>query len=101
MLLQGVGLADQQDIMVDELSMPIQKTVTMMVTAFHASEKGDAATLAAADILCQDLTRELSAPKKDASYRRKARRLADMVIDGKFSQLDKTPAAEILKSYKQ
>jgi alkylation response protein AidB-like acyl-CoA dehydrogenase len=99
MLLQGVGLADQQDLMVDELSMPIQKTVTMMVTCFHASEKGDEATLAAADVLCEDLTRELQSPKKDAKSRRKARRLADMVVDGKFRQLDNVPAPGILRSY--
>jgi alkylation response protein AidB-like acyl-CoA dehydrogenase len=100
MLLQGVGLADAQDLMVDELSMPIQKTVTMLVTAFHASEKGDEATIAAANILCHDLQRELRAPKKDAKYRRAARRLADMVVDGKFKQIESTPAPTILRQYK-
>lgn len=100
MLLQGVGLADQQDLMVDELSLPIQKTVTMLVTAFHASEKGDEATIAAANILCHDLTRELNVPRKDAKYRRAARRLADMVLDGKFEQIKDTPAPTILRQYK-
>lgn len=99
MLLQGVGLADQQDIMVDELSMPIQKTVTMLVTCYHASEKGDEATVAAANILCHDLTRELAAPKKDAKYRRAARKLADMVVEGKFQQLKDTPETAIMRRY--
>ncbi|HEY9775734.1 MAG TPA: acyl-CoA dehydrogenase family protein [Planktothrix sp.] len=103
MLAQGVGLADQQDLMVDELSMPIQKTVTMLVTCYHATEKGDNATIAAADLLCLDLTRELTGGKvsKDAGYRRKARRLADMVGKGEFTQLNSTPATEILRQYKQ
>lgn len=99
MLLQGVGLADQQDIMVDELSLPIQKTVTMLVTCFHASEKGDEATIAAANILCHDLTRELKTPGKDAKYRRAARRLADMVLNGKFQQIKDTPETAILRKY--
>ena len=100
MLLNGVALADMQDLMVDELSMTIQKTVVIAVTCLHATEKGDEATLAAADVLCTDLTRELTRGKKTAKDRRAARKLAQMVLDGKFTQLLTTAKTEILRPYK-
>lgn len=101
MLLNGVGLADAQDVMVDAMSMPAQKAVTMLVTCLHASKKGDAATLAAADILCQDLQRELTGGRKNGKYRRVVRKLADMVVAGEFHQLDGVADTEILRKYEK
>ncbi len=99
MLLNGVALADAQDLMVDELSLTVQKTVTMLVTCQHATRKGDKATIAAANILCCDIRRELTGGKKDAKYRSAVRKLADMVVAGEFHQLDGTADTEILRKY--
>jgi alkylation response protein AidB-like acyl-CoA dehydrogenase len=99
MLGYQVKLADEQDLMVDELSMVAQKAVTILVTCLHASEKGDDATIAAADVVCRDITRELTGGKKDLGYRRASRKLAKLVVEGKFTQLGTTMDTAILRPY--
>lgn len=58
MLTHQMKLADRQ-LRMREISMDVQRTVTMLATCFHAREKGDEATIMAADNLCQDLAREI------------------------------------------
>jgi hypothetical protein len=99
MLAKQVRLADEQDLMVDELSMRTQKAVVMLVTCYHATAKGDDTTIAAANVLCMDLKRELVGGDKSAAYRRSVRKLADAVMDGKFEQLKDTPETPILRRY--
>lgn len=105
MLIQGLKLQDEQELMVDILSMPIQQTVTMLVTALHAHNKGDEATKLAADLLCTDLRAQITgkAVKADAKayrrYTRNSRKLADLVTSGQFHQLDLTVGPEILRPY--
>jgi alkylation response protein AidB-like acyl-CoA dehydrogenase len=100
MLIKQLKLADEQDLMVDELSARTQKAVIMMVTCYHASKRGDKATLLAADVLCSDLTRELTGKRKTAKERSAARKLANLVVEGEFTQIASTPEATILKQYK-
>lgn len=99
MLAKQLKLADEQDLMVDELSMRTQKAVVMLVTCYHATAKGDDTTVAAANILCHDLRRELTGGTKNAAYRRSVRKLADAVLEGKFEQLKDVPETPILRRY--
>lgn len=59
MMTHQMKLADRQ-LRMRELSMDVQRTVTILATCFHASKKGDEVTVMAADMLCQDLAREIS-----------------------------------------
>jgi alkylation response protein AidB-like acyl-CoA dehydrogenase len=105
MLTHGLKLQDEQELMVDVLSMPIQQAVTMLVTALHAHAKGDEATKLAADVLCMDLRAQISgkAIKTDAKqyrrYIRNSSKLADLVVEGKFHQLDGAVETAILRQY--
>lgn len=105
MLTHGLKLQDEQELMVDVLSMPIQQAVTMLVTALHAHAKGDEATKLAADVLCMDLRAQISgkAIKNDAKqyrrYIRNSSKLADLVVEGKFHQLDGAVETAILRQY--
>ena len=107
MLSRGVKLADDQEFMVHELSFPIQKLVRIIATCNAASQKGDEATLLAADVFCAQTRFELNSKalteKQVRAARenliRKQRKLADMVIEGKFAQISGVPAASIMKPY--
>jgi alkylation response protein AidB-like acyl-CoA dehydrogenase len=93
-------LADRQCRMA-ELSSRVQDTVTMLVTALHAHQKGDEATVAAADIACQDLRRKLTGERPSDAYFRDVSKLADTIIGGGFEALAGAPVAEILMQYPQ
>ena len=70
-----------------ELSQRVQDTIIMLVTALWASRQKDEATVAAADILCQDLRRKLTGKRPTDRYFRDAGRLADMIISGGFERI--------------
>lgn len=59
MMTHQMKLADRQ-LRMRELSMDVQKTVTILATCYHAQKAGDETTIMAADLLCQDLSREIS-----------------------------------------
>jgi len=105
MLTHGLKLQDEQELMVDVLSMPIQQAVTMLVTALHAHAKGDEGTKLAADLLCMDLRAQITgkAVKTDAKtyrkYLRTANKLSDLVVKGEFKQLDGSLETAILRQY--
>ena len=98
MLKYQVALADRQLMMV-QLSMAVQRTVTMLAVCQYATEKGDEATILAADVLCRDLTMQLEGGLPDDGYFRACTKLARLVSDGKFTQLEGVPQAEILRKY--
>lgn len=98
MLKYQVALADRQLAMV-QLSMAVQRTVTMLATVQYATLKGDEATLAAADVLCRYLTMQLAGGLPDADYHRACTKLGALVSQGKFTQLDGVPQATILRQY--
>ena len=52
-------LADRQCRM-SELSARVQKLVVMLGTSLYAAKQNDEVVRAAADVICQDLTRELT-----------------------------------------
>jgi alkylation response protein AidB-like acyl-CoA dehydrogenase len=91
-------LADRQCRMA-ELSQRVQDVVTILVTALWGHQHKDEATIAAADMLCQDLRRKLTGERPADAYFRDASKLADAVIGGGFETLAGVPRDEILMKY--
>jgi alkylation response protein AidB-like acyl-CoA dehydrogenase len=92
-------LADRQCRMA-ELSQRVQDSVIILVTALWASKQKEEATVAAADLLCQDLRRKMTGKRPTDRYFRDASRLADIIISGGFARIAGAPQAEILRPYK-
>lgn len=100
-------IADRQCRMA-ELSQRIQDTVVLLVTIMWAHQKqthhrdgkkSSEVTIAAADILAQDLRRKLTGERPSDRYFRDLGRLADMIIEGGFDELAQVSAEEILMRY--
>jgi alkylation response protein AidB-like acyl-CoA dehydrogenase len=91
-------LADRQCRMA-ELSQRIQSTVVILVTSLWGHQQNGEASLAAADILCQDLRRKLTGQRPSDAYFRAASRLADIILGGGFSALGGVPRGDILMPY--
>jgi alkylation response protein AidB-like acyl-CoA dehydrogenase len=91
-------LADRQCRMA-ELSQRIQDTVTMLVTLLSAQQSGNEVTIAAADVLCQDLRRRLTGARPSDRYFRDVNNLADMVLAGGFEAIAGVGRGEILMRY--
>lgn len=91
-------LADRQCIMVD-LSMEVQRTVTILAAAQYAHSRGDEATILAADVLCQDLTRKIKPSRESANYFRSCVKLGQLVAEGKFKQIENTADSALLRTY--
>jgi len=98
MVKHQVKLGDRQGRVI-ELSKDVLYTTLMLVTAMHAKTKGDKATLAAADVLCQELRRELKGGRKTDAFFADCNFVANLVIDGQFSQLEGTHESPILWAY--
>jgi alkylation response protein AidB-like acyl-CoA dehydrogenase len=92
-------LADRQCRMA-ELSQRVQESVIILVTALWGSKQKEEATVAAADMLCQDLRRKLTGERPTDRYFRDAGKLADIIIGGGFEKIAGAPVAEIMRPYK-
>jgi acyl-CoA dehydrogenase len=91
-------LADRQCRM-SELSLRVQDTVVLLVTALWGNQQKSEAAVAAADILCQDIERKLTGARPSDSYFRDVGRLADIILSGGFEALAGIPQEEILMRY--
>jgi alkylation response protein AidB-like acyl-CoA dehydrogenase len=91
-------LADRQCRMA-ELSQRVQDTVVMLVTALWGHRQKDEVSVAAADILCQDLRRKHTGQRPSDRYFRDAGKLADSIISGGYRALAEAPRQDILKKY--
>jgi alkylation response protein AidB-like acyl-CoA dehydrogenase len=91
-------LADRQ-CRIAELSQRVQDTVVMLATALWGHRLKNEVSVAAADILCQDLRRKLTGERPSDRYLRDLSRLADQVIEGGYEALAGVQAAEILMPY--
>src|SRR5207249_3960562 len=98
MVKHQVKLADRQCRMT-ELSQRVQDTVTMLVTALWAQQQPNETSVAAADLLCQDLRRKLTGERPSDRYFRDVGRLADLILAGGFEALTGVPRAEVLRPY--
>lgn len=99
MVKHQVKLGDRQARIV-HMSQRVQDTIVMLVTAMHAHASKDEATMAAADILCRDLRMKLTGEQPTDDYFRACAKMADMVIEGKFKQIEGVENTPVLRSYK-
>lgn len=98
MVKHQLKLPDRQCRMA-ELSQRIQDTVTILVTTLWGHGQKHEASVAAADILCQDLRRKLTGERPSDRYFRDASKLADVILSGGFEQIAGVPQAEIMMRY--
>jgi alkylation response protein AidB-like acyl-CoA dehydrogenase len=93
-------LADRQ-CRIAHMSQRVQDMITILVTALYAHRQNDEVAIAAADILCEDLTRKLTGKEPSDNYFRKCSKLADMVIQGGFKPIKDIRREDILFSYEK
>ncbi len=91
-------LADRQCRMA-ELSGRVQALVVMLCTSLYAARQEDEVVRAAADLVCQDLRRELSGSRPSDRYFRAATSLGQTIVDGGFASIENVPVDEILMPY--
>lgn len=91
-------LADRQCRM-SELSARVQKLVVMLATSLYAAKINDVVVRAAADIMCQDLARELTCSRPTDRYFRAATSLGQHIAEGKFASIAGLSPDEILMKY--
>ncbi|MCA9118959.1 MAG: acyl-CoA/acyl-ACP dehydrogenase [Planctomycetaceae bacterium] len=91
-------LADRQCRM-SELSLRIQKLVVMLCTSLYGARHDDEVIRDAADLMCQDLARELTGRRPSDRYFRHATQLGAAIADGKFKSINGLHPDEILMPY--
>jgi len=91
-------LADRQCRM-SELSTRVQKLIVMLCTSLYAARQDDELVRTAADVLCQDLTRELTGKRPSDRYYRTVTQLGEAIAEGGFNSLASITPDEILMSY--
>lgn len=100
MVKHQLKLADRQCRIAD-MSQRVQDTVTMIVTSLYASRQGNEVTIAAADILCDDLKRKITGGLQSDTYFRKCNKLADMIIEGGMASINGIHQFDILFPYEK
>ena len=95
-----LALADRQCRMA-YLSQQIQDAVTILCTSLYAARSDDEVTRASADVLCQDLTRQLTGKPPSDRYFRTITRLGETIADGGFKSIAGLRPDEILMPYEQ
>jgi len=98
MIKHQLKLPDRQ-CRIAELSQRVQDTVVMLVTALWANQQNDELTIAAADLLCDDLRRKLTGQRPADSYFRNVGRVAEMILDGGYRAIVGVPHLEIMMKY--
>ena len=91
-------LADRQCRM-SLLSGRVQKLVVMLATSLYAAKQNDEVVRAAADVVCQDLRRELTGSAPTDRYFRAINSLGASVAEGKFASIAGLAPDEILMKY--
>ena len=93
-------LADRQCRM-SELSSRVQKQVVMLCTSLYAARQEDEVVRDAAELLCRDLTRELTGERPTDRDFRSATRLGQTIAEGGFKSLADFEPDQILMPYDQ
>ena len=82
-----------------EISARIQSLVVILCTSLYASREADDIVHAAADILCQDLKRQLNGRRPSDKYFRAVTKLGESIADGGFKSIAGLEPDEILMPY--
>ena len=91
-------LADRQCRM-SELSTRVQSMVVMLCTSLYAARQQDQVVVDAADVLCQQITLELTGRRPPDRFYRDITRLGETITDGGFTSLAGIQSDEILMNY--
>lgn len=91
-------LADRQCRM-SELSSRVQSLIVMLCTSLYAARHADEVVQAAADLVCQDLRRQLSGSRPTDRYFRAATALGQTIVDGGFASIAGLAPDEIMMPY--
>ena len=95
-----LALADRQCRMA-YLSQQLQDAVTILCVSLYGARSDDEVIRAAADVLCQDLTRKLTGkPPEDREFRT-VTKLGETIADGGFRSIAELHPDEILMPYPQ
>jgi hypothetical protein len=82
-----------------ELSARVQKLTVMFVTSLYAARQNDDLIRSAADIMCQNLIRELTGAPATDRYYRAVNALGASIAEGKFASIAGLEPDEILMKY--
>jgi len=93
-----LALADRQCRMA-EISRRVQDVIIMLCTSLYAARQQDEVVRAAADLICQDLTRQLNGRRPSDTYFRKVSKLGEQIVGGGFKSIAGLSAGEILMPY--
>ncbi len=91
-------LADRQCRMA-ELSTRVQSMVVMLCTSLYAARQQDQVVVDAADVLCQQITLDLTGRRPPDRFYRDITRLGETITDGGFTSLAGIDPDEILMNY--
>jgi hypothetical protein len=91
-------LADRQCRM-SELSARVQKLIVILCTSLYGARQDDEVIQSAADVVCQDFTRELTGRRPSDRYFRAITGLGEMIVDGGFQSIAGLKPDEILMPY--
>lgn len=91
-------LADRQCRM-SELSLRVQRMIIMLATSLYAAEQDDEVVHAAADVICDELKRELTGRRVSDRLLRKVTSLGQAIAEGGFQTIAGLKPDEILMPY--
>lgn len=91
-------LADRQCRM-SMLSSRVQRLVVMLATSLYAAKQNDEIVRSAADVVCQDLMRELTGSQPTDRYFRSVTTLGASIAEGKFASIAGLAPDEIMMRY--
>jgi hypothetical protein len=91
-------LADRQCRM-SELSSRVQKLVVILATSLYAAKQIDEVVRSAADVICRQLTQELTGRPPSDRFYRAINTLGEQVAAGKFASIAGLAPDEILMKY--
>ena len=91
-------LADRQCRMAS-LSSDVQKLIIMLCTSLHAAKQNDQVVEEAADVICDDMRREIEGRRPSDRDFRRVTALGEAISDGKFKSIAGLEPDEILMPY--
>jgi len=91
-------LADRQCRM-SELSLRAQRMIIILATSLYAAQQDDEVVQTAADVICDELRRELTGRRPADAYLRKVTELGQTIAEGGFQSIAGITPDEILMRY--
>lgn len=93
-----LSLADRQCRMA-ELSARCQNYITLLCTALYGAQQRDEVLRDSADVLCQELTQQLTGKRPSNAYFKQVTQLGAAIAEGRFPGISELAPDEILMKY--